>query len=266
MSNSSTSRFNPVLLATVGVLVVAAVAIGIMVIGAPDDEEASTESGSSKSGAKSPRLVGSSLAGGGSQNSKKSDGVRDGSRPDQNAKSPYPSGSREQLFLQTSIDAREELKLLRDKYATPFDDPEERRAFGVRLAQITDPQERQRVLQERTEEMRQARAKADSTKTQEDRDREKELIALMQVQNLWRMADFVAKNRDLQTEVDRFQDELADWVQSSETSDAETFHNTFNSLRHNLNELRKRNAQAGAAHPQATPANLPSRRPERNQD
>jgi hypothetical protein len=261
VSDQSSPRFNPVLLIVVGVLVLAALAFGVMALKNSSKDDASVEAVDKGPGRKSAR--GSSTEHSytaDNKHGKKSEDAREGSRPNLSAgaRSLGAIGDVEKLFVEVSIAAREELKLIRERSATEYDDPEERRAFGVKLSQISDPQERQRVLRERTELMRAARARVDAAKTVEDRDREKQLIVLMQVQNLWRMAEFVGKNPNLQEEAADFEESLADWVQSAEQVDNDTFHSSFNTLRDSLNELRRRNAQSGQ--PEALRANLPSER------
>ena len=97
--------------------------------------------------------------------------------------------------------------------------------------------------------MRIARDKADAQKGFPGRAREKRLIALMQVQNLWRMNSFVARNENLKTEADQFDARLAEWVASEEGMSDEDFHESFNALRHTLNELRVRNQAAVPGRP-----------------
>ena len=71
----------------------------------------------------------------------------------------------------------------------------------------------------------------------------------MQVQNLWRMNSFVARNENLKTEADQFDERLAEWVASEEELSDEEFHESFNALRHTLNELRVRNQAAVPGRP-----------------
>ena len=109
------------------------------------------------------------------------------------------------------------------------------------MRNTTDPKERERLLRERTTAQRIARNKAEDQKGLPERAREKRLIALMQVQNLWRMNSFVARNASLSGEAGEFDDRLAKWVVSSEDMSDEEFHTTFNELRNALNDLRVRN-------------------------
>jgi len=156
---------------------------------------------------------------------------------------------RKDLMIAISVRARNELKGLRERYQTEFDSPEARKEFSDTLRNVTDPQERERLLQERTTAMRIARDKADAQKGFPGRAREKRLIALMQVQNLWRMNSFVARNENLKTEADQFDARLAEWVASEEGMSDEDFHESFNALRHTLNELRVRNQAAVPGRP-----------------
>jgi hypothetical protein len=263
VTEKPSSGLSPALLAIVGLLVVAAIAVGIIVIKKPGKE---TETADSKPRAenrgKAPRSASPSSYAERTPGSSKAAANREGTRPDPGLTGRRGGEELDEMFVRISVEARDELKDLRAKYATAYDDPEERRQFGIRLSQITDPQERQRVLLERTETMRRARAEADAAKSAEDLEREKELIALMQVQNLWRMAEFVGKNSELAPEVEEFDERLAQWIEDSESMDSATFHSTFNTLRDPLNELRQRNAKT--THSNAGPADLPSRRPERN--
>ena len=157
-----------------------------------------------------------------------------------------PEKSRRQEFMTAiSVRARNELKGLREQYKTEFDSAESRKEFSDTLRNITDPEERQRLLLERTTALRVARNKMDAQKGFPGRAREKRLIDLMQVQNLWRMNTFVARNASLTGEAGKFDDRLAEWAVNSEDMSDEEFHTTFNELRHDLNVLRGRN-QSGA--------------------
>lgn len=265
MSEKSSSRLNPVLLIVVGALVLAAVAVGVMAVAKPPADDEAAEAAPSERDRKSIRSTsGEASYTAPPKHTRKSEGGREGTRPSQTAVAAAAglSGNAQEMFTRVSISAREELKQLREKHSTEYDDPEERRVFGVKLSQITDPTERQRVLRERTEAMRAARARADAAKDIDEREREKQLIALMQVQNLARMSEFVSKNPSMTQQANDFEAGLAEWVRESETMDSETFHATFNQLRDSLNELRRRNAQFTRP-PGGTRANLPSGRPER---
>ncbi len=156
---------------------------------------------------------------------------------------------RKELMIAISVRARNELKGLRERYQTEFDSPEARKEFSDTLRNVTDPQERERLVRERTTAMRIARDKADAEKGFPGRAREKRLIALMQVQNLWRMNSFVARNETLKTEADQFDDRLAEWVANEEEMSDEDFHESFNTLRHTLNDLRVRNQAAAPGSP-----------------
>ena len=94
--------------------------------------------------------------------------------------------------------------------------------------------------------MRIARDRADAEKGFPGRAQEKRLIALMQVQSLWRMNSYLSQNPSLQAEASQLDDKLAEWVENAESMNDEDFHKSFNDLRRNLNDLRIRN-QAGAA-------------------
>ncbi len=156
---------------------------------------------------------------------------------------------RKKLMIAISVRARNELKGLRERYQTEFDSPEARKEFSDTLRNVTDPQERERLVRERTTAMRIARDKADAEKGFPGRAREKRLIALMQVQNLWRMNSFVARNETLKTEAGQFDDRLAEWVANEEEMSDEDFHESFNTLRHTLNDLRVRNQAAAPGSP-----------------
>ncbi len=156
---------------------------------------------------------------------------------------------RKELMIAISVRARNELKGLRERYQTEFDSPEARKEFSDTLRNVTDPQERERLVRERTTAMRIARDKADAEKGFPGRAREKRLIALMQVQNLWRMNSFVARNETLKTEAGQFDDRLAEWVANEEEMSDEDFHESFNTLRHTLNDLRVRNQAAAPGSP-----------------
>lgn len=156
---------------------------------------------------------------------------------------------RKELMIRTSVQARSELKALREKYQTEFDSPEARKAFSDKLRAVTDAGERKRLLEEHDLARRIARDRMDAEKGFPGRAREKRLIALMQVQNLWRMNSFVARNENLKTEADQFDDRLAEWVASEEELSDEEFHESFNALRHTLNELRVRNQAAVPGRP-----------------
>ncbi len=161
-------------------------------------------------------------------------------------------------MVKVSVDARNELKDLRAKSKTKFDDPEERRAFGERLSQVRDPGERRTLLQERTAAMQEARAQADALKSSADIKREKRLIVLMQVQNLWRMGAMVSKNPELKSEAEQFNAELVNWVTESESMDDKRFHDEFSALRGDLADLRKRNGNIGRPPPSASPVQEPA--------
>lgn len=166
---------------------------------------------------------------------------------------------RKEMMIQVSIKAREDLKAIREKHKTKYDDPAVRQAFSKELMAVKDPQERQKILQKRTAEMRKARAAADASKGFQERATEKRLIVLMQVQNLYRMGEYVAKSPDMKQEALAFDDRLAEWVQGSEEMDDPAFHKTFTQLRNDLNVLRQRNAKYEVH----TPYN-PSPRPQPN--
>ncbi|MDE0596361.1 MAG: hypothetical protein OSB65_14055 [Roseibacillus sp.] len=151
-----------------------------------------------------------------------------------------------EMMVQVSVRAREELKTLRANFHTKYDSPEERQAFGRELSGISDPAERQRLLQERTQVMRKARAEADAAKGFEARAFEKRLIVLMQVQNLYRMGEHIAKSPPLKVKSLAFNNRLAEWVKTNEGMDDAAFHSSFSNLRNDLNSLRQRNSIQGA--------------------
>ena len=239
------SQFLKLALAAV---VIVALGIGVILFmssNAPESAKAGTKivSKSAKSGTHSTRPSASSP-----EATRKSRG-RDELLEKEPGKTVAPKSERKDLMISISVRARNELKGLRERYQTEFDSPEARKEFSDTLRSVTDPQERERILQERTTAMRIARDKADAEKGFPGRAREKRLIALMQVQNLWRMNSFVARNENLKTEADQFDDRLAEWVASEEELSDEEFHESFNALRHTLNELRVRNQAAVPGRP-----------------
>jgi hypothetical protein len=151
-----------------------------------------------------------------------------------------------EMMVQVSVRAREELKTLRANFQTKYDNPEERQTFSRELSGISDPVERQRLLQERTQVMRKARAEADAAKGFEARAFEKRLIVLMQVQNLHRMGEHIAKSPALKEKSLAFNNNLAEWVKTHEGMDDTAFHSSFSNLRNDLNSLRQRNSKQGA--------------------
>ena len=149
-------------------------------------------------------------------------------------------------MVAVSIRARRDLKTLRARSRNELDSPEAREELAETLRNIADPAERKRLLEERAESMRIARDRADAEKGFPGRAQEKRLIALMQVQSLWRMNSHLSQNPSLQAEASQLDDKLAEWVENAESMNDEDFHKSFNDLRRNLNDLRIRN-QAGAA-------------------
>ena len=157
--------------------------------------------------------------------------------------------SRKEAMVAVSIRARRDLKLLREGSRNELESAEAREEFAETIRNISDPGERKRLLEERAESMRIARNKADAEKGFPGRAREKRLIALMQVQSLWRMNSYLAQNRSLKTESAQFDDQLADWVEKSEGMSDEEFHRSFNDLQRSLNELRIRDQAASTRQP-----------------
>ena len=157
--------------------------------------------------------------------------------------------SRKEAMVAVSIRARRDLKLLREGSRTELESAEAREEFAETIRNISDSGERKRLLEERAESMRIARNKADAEKGFPGRAREKRLIALMQVQSLWRMNSYLAQNRSLKTESAQFDDQLADWVEKSEGMSDEEFHQSFNDLQRSLNELRIRDQAASTRLP-----------------
>ena len=156
------------------------------------------------------------------------------------------ASSRKEAMVAVSIRARRDLKTLRARSRNEIDSTEAREELAETLRNIADPAERKRLLEERAESMRIARDRADAEKGFPGRAQEKRLIALMQVQSLWRMNSHLAQNPSLQAEASQLDDKLAEWVENAESMNDEDFHKSFNDLRRNLNDLRIRN-QAGAA-------------------
>jgi len=158
--------------------------------------------------------------------------------------------SRKEAMVAVSVQARRDLKLLRESSRDGSETPEAREAFAAEsISNISDPGERKRLLEERSESMRIARDRADAEKGFPGRAREKRLIALMQVQNLWRMNAHLSKNRSLKTESAKFDGELMEWVENSEGMSDQDFHQSFNNLRRILNELRIRDQAASTSQP-----------------
>ena len=157
--------------------------------------------------------------------------------------------SRKEAMVAVSVRARRDLKLLREGSRNELESAEAREKFAETIRNISDPGERKRLLEERAESMRIARNKADAEKGFPGRAREKRLIALMQVQSLWRMNSYLAQNRSLKTESAQFDDQLADWVEKSEGMSDQEFHQSFNDLRRSLNELRIRDQAASTRQP-----------------
>jgi len=240
MSIPSKFLRNPLVLIAFGIVFLVVVSIAITRSMAPDEKE-SLKSGGTRAIRPAKSSVPPSRSPGGSSpgSSHKSQGREiqgDGQIV------AIPEKSKRQEFMTTiSIRARNELKGLREQYKTEFDSPESRKEFSDTLRNVTDPEERERLLQERTTAMRIARNKMDAQKGFPERAREKRLIALMQVQNLWRMNTFVAQNASLTGEAGKFDDRLAEWAANSEDMSDEKFHASFNELRHALNALRSRN-------------------------
>ncbi len=244
MSKPSKLLLNPLVLTASGIVLLGVVSIAIIRSMAPDEKEG-VESGEksairpAKSSVHPSRSSGGSSPGGPRKSQGKEIQV-DGKIV------AVPEKSKRQEFMTTiSVRARNELKGLREQYKTEFDSAESRKEFSDTLRNVTDPEERKRLLLERTTALRMARNKMDAQKGFPGRAREKRLIDLMQVQNLWRMNTFVARNASLTGEAGKFDDRLAEWAVNSEDMSDEEFHTTFNELRHDLNVLRGRN-QSGA--------------------
>lgn len=157
--------------------------------------------------------------------------------------------SRKEAMVAVSVQARRDLKLLRESSRNVFESPEAREAFAATIRNISDPEERKRLLEERAESMRIARDRADAEKGFPGRASEKRLIALMQVQSLWRMNSHLSKNRSLKTESAQFDSQLVEWVENSEGMSAQDFHQSFNNLRRSLNALRMRDQATSTRQP-----------------
>jgi len=157
--------------------------------------------------------------------------------------------SRKEAMIAVSIRARKDLKLLREGSRNELESAESREEFAEKIRDISDPGERKRLLEERAESIRIARNKADAKKGFPGRAREKRLIALMQVQSLWRMNSYLAQNSSLKNESAQFDDQLAEWVETSEGMSDEEFHQSFNDLQRSLNELRIRDQATSTGKP-----------------
>ena len=90
---------------------------------------------------------------------------------------------------EVSARARRELQTMREQFQTAYDDPAEQKVFTEKLANIPDPGERQRLRSKRTEAMRLARAEVEARRAPESRILERKLIALVQLQDLWRLSE-----------------------------------------------------------------------------
>ena len=243
---------NPLFLSALALVVLGAIAIGItksILSGNNEDIESGKKNTihTAKSSGHSSRSTGSNAPGGPRKStSKAGEEIRESGES-----GAIPEKSRREALMTTiSVQARNELKGLREQYRTEFDSAESRKKFSDSLRNTTDPKERERLLRERTTAHRMARNKLEAQKGFPGRAREKRLIALMQVQNLWRMNSFVARNESLSGEAGEFDDRLAEWAVTSEGMSDEEFHTTFNELRNALNNLRTRN-QGSTSRPQA---------------
>jgi len=250
MSEPSKYPFKAIPVVVVAIVVLVAAGIGISRIGKPDGENPDKEkAGDIRSAKSSPRSAEGRTNG---SSVRKSAGKSDEERKGKGVAAVIRTGgNRREMMIQVSVAAREELIALRKKHATEFESPEVRRAFSAQLSQIKSVEERQRLLQERTHEMRRARDAADAAKGFADRAREKELIVLMQVQSLHRMAEFVAKSPAMRNDADAYVERLAAWVEEAASGRIEEveFQTSFTQLRNDLNELRRRNAQHSVATP-----------------
>ncbi len=239
MSQPSKILLNPLTLSGLAIVLLGVLAIGISKFVSSDGKEnaENEEKGATqiaKSSGHSSRPSGSNTPRG----PRKSSGG-DG-REIQGPRAVPDKSKRQEFMTRISVQARNELKGLREAYRTEFDSAESRKEFSDTLRSVTDQEKRERLIQERTTAQRIARNKMEAQKGFPQRSREKRLIALMQVQNLWRMNSFVARNSSLSGEAGEFDDRLAEWAVNAEDMDDEEFHTTFNELRNTLNGLRTR--------------------------
>jgi len=245
MSKPSSLLLNPLVLAASGMILlgVAAVVITSSIVSDEEDRERPTATRVAKSSGHPSGSTASPPSGGPRKSKGKTEEEMkgDGTGPAPNIVAE--KSKRKELMIRTSVQARSELKALREKYQTEFDSPEARKAFSDKLRAVTDAEERKRLLEENDHARRIARDRMDAEKGFPGRAREKRLIALMQVQNLWRMNSFVAQNDSLKTEAEQFDDGLAEWVANSDGMSEEEFHESFNTLRQTLNTLRIRSGR-----------------------
>ena len=174
--------------------------------------------------------------------SERSDGKSDGKTDEERFRHLSPEEF-QKVVANISANAREELTMLREKYATEYEDQQVREQFAAQLVSITDPTERQKVLRERSELMKKARQRAEASKTPQDRRREKELQVLIQVDNLNRMSQYVAQNPSLTEEARDFDTKLVQWVRDHEGMNPAAFHQSFNKLRAEVTALRVRHSE-----------------------
>ena len=245
MSNPSKFLLNPLVLAASGIILLGAVAVFITSSITSEDSDSGTIP--AKRIAKSSGRPSGATDLANSGEIRKSRGKTDEEKKG-NGKGPQPvviadKSKRKELMIRVSVEARNELKALREKYRTEFDTPESRKEFSDQLRSVTDADERKRLLTQHEEARRIARNKMDAEKGFPGRAREKRLIALMQAQNLWRMNSIVAQNNALKAEAEQFDDQLAEWVANSEDMSEEEFQKTYNTLRNTLTALRARNGR-----------------------
>jgi len=231
------SRVLPFAIAAILLLVATGFVVSLLSKPASGDEELGERGKGKRTSKSTPRYTGSSSSD--SRHEGKSEGKSEEERIA--GKPAPPRESPKQMVVRVSAEAQDELKRLRERSKTVFEDPEERRAFAERLAKITDAEERKKVLRTRTEKMQAARRAAEERKQSVDIERENRLVILIQTQNHWRMAEQVAKsNAKLRGEAFAFNRRLAKWLENSGGLDNETFHAQFSALRAELGTLRKK--------------------------
>ena len=243
MSKPSKLLFNPLFLAATGIFLLglAAVVITSSVVKDTGDSGDSSATRIAKSSRRPSDLSNPEASSGPRKSKGKTTEEMKGNGRNASPVVVAEKSRRKELMIRTSVEARNELKGLREKYSTEFDTPEARKEFSERIRAVTDAEERKRLLAEHDEARRAARTRKEAEHGFPGRAREKRLIALMQVQNLWRMNSFVAQNEALKEDAEQFDDSLAEWVAHSEGMSEEEFHRSFNTLRTTLNALRVRN-------------------------
>lgn len=243
MSEPSNPLLKPIPIAAVGLLILVAAVVGLVRSGESPDE-----SGDEANGKRGIRISKSDRSGTGSSREENDSGPRksDGKSDEEMKGTGKPPATiakaqRRAKMLEVSIRARNELKQIRTKYATQYDSVEARRAFSAKMKNVTDPEERRRLLDEHSATVRAARIRQEAEKGFPERAREKRLGALQVVQNLHRMIEHVGKNPGLAGDASAMDDRLAEFVANKEKMGETEFHASFAALQADLQALRDRN-------------------------